>query len=41
MASVFPAYTANRAVNAVPYVCAAAPGIHTTADLPQIVARLG
>jgi 2,4-diaminopentanoate dehydrogenase len=41
MASVFPAYTANRAVNAVPYVCAAPPGIHTTADLPQIVARLG
>ena len=26
MAAVSPAYTANRAVNAVPYVCAAAPG---------------
>jgi 2,4-diaminopentanoate dehydrogenase len=33
-------YTAHRAVNAVPYVCAAEPGIHTTADLPQIFARL-
>ncbi|MGH1553581.1 dihydrodipicolinate reductase [Streptomyces sp. L7] len=36
-----PSYTANRAVNAVPFVCAAAPGIRTTADLPQIVADLG
>jgi hypothetical protein len=34
-------YTANRAVNAVPLVCAAPPGIRTTLDLPQIVARLG
>jgi hypothetical protein len=41
MAEVSPAYTANRAVNAVPYVCAAAPGIHSTLDLPQIVATLG
>jgi len=40
-ASVFPAYTANRAVNAVPVVCAAAPGIRTTVDLPQVVAALG
>lgn len=32
-------YTANRAVNAVPVVCAAAPGIRTTVDLPQVVAR--
>ena len=31
--------TANRAVNAVPVVCAAPPGIRTTFDLPQIVAR--
>jgi 4-hydroxy-tetrahydrodipicolinate reductase len=31
-----PAYTANRPVNAVPYVCAAAPGILSTADLPPI-----
>lgn len=41
MAEVSPAYTANRAVNAVAAVCAAAPGIRTTADLPQIVASLG
>jgi len=31
-------YTANRAVNAVPVVCAAEPGIRTTFDLPQVVA---
>jgi 4-hydroxy-tetrahydrodipicolinate reductase len=31
-----PAYTANRPVNALPYVCAAAPGILSTADLPPI-----
>jgi 4-hydroxy-tetrahydrodipicolinate reductase len=36
-----PGYTANRAVNAVPVVCAAEPGIHTTVDLPQVIARLG
>ncbi len=36
-----PGYTANRAVNAVPYVCAAAPGIRTTVDMPQIIAMLG
>jgi len=41
MAEMTPGYTANRAVNAVPYVCAAPPGIRTTIDLPQIVARLG
>ncbi|NUS58109.1 MAG: dihydrodipicolinate reductase [Streptomycetaceae bacterium] len=40
MASVSPAYTANRAVNAVPAVCAAAPGIRTTLDLPGITAVL-
>src|SRR5262245_52033175 len=33
--------TAYRVVNAVPYVCAAAPGIRTTADLPNIVPRMG
>ncbi len=32
-----PAYTANRPVNAVPYVCAAPPGILATGDLPAIV----
>jgi hypothetical protein len=41
MAATTPAYTANRAVNAVPAVCAAAPGIRSTLDLPQIVATLG
>jgi 4-hydroxy-tetrahydrodipicolinate reductase len=41
MAAVSPAYTANRAVNAVPYVCAAAPGIHSTLYLPQVVTALG
>lgn len=32
-----PGYTANRPVNAVPYVCEAPPGILTTEDLPPIV----
>jgi 4-hydroxy-tetrahydrodipicolinate reductase len=32
-----PAYTANRPVNAIPYVCAAPPGILATHDLPPIV----
>jgi hypothetical protein len=36
LGSVTPAYTANRPVNAVPYVCAAAPGIVSTTDLPAI-----
>jgi hypothetical protein len=40
MAAVSPAYTANRAVNAVPYVCAAAPGIQSTLDLPQVITSL-
>ena len=31
-----PAYTANRPVNAIPYVCAARSGILSTADLPPI-----
>ena len=39
-ADISPAYTANRAVNAVPYVCAATPGIRTTMDLPQVVTAL-
>jgi 2,4-diaminopentanoate dehydrogenase len=37
MGEMTPGYTANRAVNAIPYVCAAAPGIRTTVDLPQII----
>jgi hypothetical protein len=40
MAASSPGYTANRAVNAVPHVCAAAPGIRTSVDLPQIIATL-
>ena len=36
-----PGLTANRPINAVPYVCEASPGIKTTVDLPQIIARLG
>jgi len=35
-ASFTPALTANRPVNAIPLVCAAAPGILSTADLPPI-----
>lgn len=41
MAELSPGFTANRAVNAVPAVCAAAPGIRTTVDLPHVVAVLG
>ena len=40
MGAVTPGYTANRAVNAIPYVCAAAPGIRSITDLPQILTRL-
>ncbi|HEX3925621.1 MAG TPA: hypothetical protein VHY31_25310 [Streptosporangiaceae bacterium] len=40
MAATTPGYTAHRAVNAVPYVCAAPPGIRTTVDLPQIIPDL-
>jgi 2,4-diaminopentanoate dehydrogenase len=36
LASYTPGYTANRPVNAIPYVCAAAPGILATADLEPI-----
>ena len=35
-ASFTPALTANRPVNAIPLVCAAAPGILSTADLPPV-----
>lgn len=37
LGSVTPAYTANRPVNAIPYVCAAPPGILATADLPPLL----
>lgn len=40
-ADMTPGLTANRPVNAVPIVCAAPPGIMTTVDLPQVIARLG
>ncbi len=40
-AATSPGVTAHRPVNAIPYVCAAEPGIRTITDLPQIVARLG
>jgi 4-hydroxy-tetrahydrodipicolinate reductase len=33
MAAISPGYTANRAVNAVAAVCAAAPGIRSTVEL--------
>ena len=38
-AAFTPGLTAHRAVNAVAAVCQAAPGIRTTADLPQVIAR--
>ncbi|MEO7384002.1 MAG: dihydrodipicolinate reductase, partial [Novosphingobium sp.] len=34
-----PGYTAHRAVNSVATVCAAAPGIRTTADMAQVIAQ--
>ncbi len=37
--NVTPGFTAHRAVNAVKAVCAAAPGIRTTVDLPQVMAQ--
>lgn len=40
-AAVSPGFTAHRAVNAVPVVCEAAPGIRTTAELPQVIATFG
>jgi 2,4-diaminopentanoate dehydrogenase len=40
-AEMTPGLTANRPVNAVPYVCEASAGVKTTVDLPQIIARLG
>ena len=38
-AAFTPGLTAHRAVNSVPAVCAAPPGIRTTVDLPQVIAR--
>jgi 4-hydroxy-tetrahydrodipicolinate reductase len=39
LASYVPAFNANGPVNAIPYVCAARPGILTTEDLPHILVR--
>ncbi len=39
LASYVPAFNANGPVNAIPYVCAARPGVLTTEDLPHILAR--
>jgi len=39
-AATTPGYTAHRAINAVPYVCAAAAGIRTSVEMPQIIADL-
>jgi 2,4-diaminopentanoate dehydrogenase len=39
LASYVPAFNANAPVNAIPYVCAADPGILATEDLPHILAR--
>jgi 4-hydroxy-tetrahydrodipicolinate reductase len=41
VSSAMAALTAYRVINAVPFVCAAPPGIRTTADLPNIVPRMG
>jgi 4-hydroxy-tetrahydrodipicolinate reductase len=38
-AAFTPGLTGHRAVNAIAAVCAARPGIRTTADLPQVIAR--
>lgn len=41
LAQVAPNKTPFRIVNAIPYVCAARPGIRTMLDLPQIVPHFG
>jgi 4-hydroxy-tetrahydrodipicolinate reductase len=38
---ISPGLTAHPAVNAVPYVCEAEPGIRTTIDLPRIIPNFG
>ncbi|MGV9862263.1 NAD(P)H-dependent amine dehydrogenase family protein [Rhodococcus koreensis] len=40
LGDVAPNKTPFRIVNAIPYVCAAPPGIRTTLDLPQIIPHL-
>jgi 2,4-diaminopentanoate dehydrogenase len=39
LGTVVPAFNANGPVNAIPYVCAAPPGLLTTEDLPHILPR--
>jgi 4-hydroxy-tetrahydrodipicolinate reductase len=39
LAAFVPAYNANGPVNAIPYVCAAPPGILTAEELPHILPR--
>jgi 2,4-diaminopentanoate dehydrogenase len=39
-AAFTPGLTGHRAVNAVPVVCEAAPGIRTTVDMPHVIAQL-
>ena len=39
-AAFTPNLTAHRPINCIPYVCAAAPGLVTTIDLPQVIAKL-
>jgi 2,4-diaminopentanoate dehydrogenase len=39
LANYVPAFNANGPVNAIPYVCAAPPGILTTEDFPHILPR--
>lgn len=41
MSETSPSYTANRAVNSITAVCAAASGIRTTVELPLVVPTLG
>ena len=38
-AAYTPGLTAHRAVNAIPMVCDAEPGIRTTVDLAQVIPR--
>jgi 4-hydroxy-tetrahydrodipicolinate reductase len=39
LADYVPAFNANGPVNAIPYVCAARPGVLTTEDLPHVLPR--
>ena len=41
MSSVLAGYTSHRPINAIPYVCAAPPGMVSITDLPMIVAHVG